>query len=151
HAEHCTPTTEPLAFEIGVFRIGQCVRYVDCSAFKGDSSSQCLPARGNWMLLYILIRFRREAITRRDAIDIAIAEEDSRPFRLAKPRRRLCKSVQDRLDLELRAADDLEHICGSGLLFQRLSQFGQQPRVLDRDHGLGSEARDQRDLLLSEW
>ena len=51
----------------------------------------------------------------------------------------------------------MQHLRGRRLLSQRLAQiicalpqFVQQPRVLDRDDGLGRKARDQRDLLLGE-
>jgi hypothetical protein len=32
-----------------------------------------------------------------------------------------------------------------------LSQFVEQPRVLDGDDGLGGEIRDQSDLPIGEW
>ena len=63
-----------------------------------------------------------------------------------------------------RAADNLEHLRRSRLLLQRfrevsgalaevvgaLTQFVEQPRVLDGDDGLGGEVRDQLDLLVGE-
>ena len=49
-----------------------------------------------------------------------------------------------------RAADDLEHVRGRGLLLQRFAQLVQQPRVLDGDHRLGGEVLDQLDLLVGE-
>jgi hypothetical protein len=36
-------------------------------------------------------------------------------------------------------------------LLQRLAQLVEQPRVLDRDDGLGGEIADQLDLLVGEW
>src|SRR5262249_6481679 len=57
-----------------------------------------------------------------------------------------------------RAADDLEHVGGGGLLLQRfgevvraLAQLVQQPRVLDGDDGLLGEIAHQLDLLVGEW
>ena len=54
-------------------------------------------------------------------------------------------------------ADDLEHLGGRGLLLQRLGQIArarlhlvEQPHVLDRDHRLVGEGRDQLDLLVGE-
>ena len=47
--------------------------------------------------------------------------------------------LQHRLQIEGRAADDLEHVGGGGLLLQRFAQLVEQPRVLDGDDGLGGE------------
>ena len=54
------------------------------------------------------------------------------------------------LKIERRAADDLEHVGGGGLLLQRFAQLAEQPRVLDGDDGLGGEVRHQRNLLVGE-
>ena len=55
--------------------------------------------------------------------------------------------VEHGLQVEGRAADDLEHVGGRGLLLKRFAQFVEQPRVLDGDDGLIGEVSDQRDLL----
>jgi hypothetical protein len=57
-------------------------------------------------------------------------------IRIAKAGCRLGKRIEHRLQIEGRAADHLEHVGGSGLLLQRLTQFVEQPRVLDGDDGL---------------
>jgi len=49
------------------------------------------------------------------------------------------------------ARDNTENVSRRGLPFERLPQFAQQPRVLDRDDGLGREVLYQRDLFVSEW
>ena len=65
-------------------------------------------------------------------------------------------SVEHRLQIEGRAADNLEHVGGGGLLLERLArsralaQFVEQPRVLDGDDGLSGEVRHQLDLLVGE-
>ena len=102
------------------------------------------------MLLRILLQLRRHSVARREPIDVAITKEDDRLFRLAKPRRRLGKSIQHRLEVELGAADDLEHISRRCLLLQGLSQLSQQPSVFDCNDGLACEIRDERDLLIRE-
>ena len=61
------------------------------------------------------------------------------------------EGLQHGLQIECRAADDLEHVGGGGLLLQRFAQFAEQPRVLDGDDGLGGEILHQRDLLVGEW
>jgi hypothetical protein len=54
------------------------------------------------------------------------------------------------LQIERRAADDLEHVGSGGLLLQRFSQLVEQPSVLDGDDGLVGEVRHQLDLLVGE-
>src|SRR6516162_10638408 len=70
-----------------------------------------------------------------------------------------------RLEISWRTGDDLENLRRGRLLFQcfseivgaaakvvgALTQLVEQPCVLDGDHGLGGEVRDQRDLLVGEW
>ena len=78
-------------------------------------------------------------------------------FGLAETRRRLDDGVEHRLQLAGRAADDVEHVAGRGLVLERLRQLArarlhllEQPRVLDGDHGLVGEGLKQGDLSLSE-
>ena len=69
----------------------------------------------------------------------------------------LDQRLQHRLQVEGRLADDLEHVAGRGLVFERLlkivgalAQLAEQPRILDRNHRLVGEGRNQLDLLLGE-
>src|SRR5262249_14764904 len=68
----------------------------------------------------------------------------------AKAASRFNECLQHRLEIEGRAADDLEYVSGGGLLLQRLAQFGEQARVLDGDDSLRGEGLDQFDLLVGE-
>src|SRR5207342_1241526 len=65
--------------------------------------------------------------------------------------RRLGQRIEHGLQIEGRAADDLEYIGGGGLLLQRFAQLVEQPRVLDGDDGLTGEILYQLDLLVAEW
>src|SRR5262249_21577818 len=47
-------------------------------------------------------------------------------------------------------ADDAQHVCRGGLLLQRFTQLGKQPRILDGYDGLGGEVLDQRNVLFSK-
>ena len=65
--------------------------------------------------------------------------------------------VKHRLQLAGRAVDDAQDLGGRGLLLQRFAQFArarlhlvEQAGVLDRDHRLVGEVRDQLDLLVGE-
>ena len=63
---------------------------------------------------------------------------------------RFDQRLQHHLKIKGRAADDLEHVGGGGLLLQRLTQFVEQPGVLDGDDRLRSKVRDQLDLLVAK-
>jgi hypothetical protein len=54
------------------------------------------------------------------------------------------------LEIETRAANDLEHLGGGCLLLQRFAQLVEQPRILDGDHGLIGKGLEQSDLSLRE-
>ena len=70
----------------------------------------------------------------------------------------LDERIQHRLQIERRAADDLEHVRGGCLLLQeRLGEIMgarlhlvEQAHIADRDHRLIGEGLQQRDLLFAE-
>src|SRR4029077_15853032 len=92
------------------------------------------------------------AIARRSIKTVlgAARAQDLRLIRATEPRRRLDKGAQNCLQVERRAADDLEHVGGGGLLLERLPQLVEQPGVFDGDDGLFGEVCKQSDLLLGE-
>src|SRR5262249_31650104 len=92
----------------------------------------------------------RPTVIRDHSIKLSIALENERLLRLAQPRRRLYQRVEHCLQVEGRAADDLEHVGGGGSLLQRFAQPVEQARVLDGDDGLGGEVLYQLDLLVYE-
>ena len=75
----------------------------------------------------------------------------------AEARGALDHRVQHRLDIRRRGADYPQDLGRRGLLLQGLGevgvpslQLGEQPRVLDGDHGLVGEGGDEVDLLVGE-
>src|SRR5271165_2974112 len=83
--------------------------------------------------------------------------EDKCVLSLADSSRRLDQSLQHRLQLGSRLADDLEYVAGRGLIFERLLQIAGAPpqvvekaRILDGDHRLVGEGSDECNLLLGE-
>ena len=58
--------------------------------------------------------------------------------------------LEHRRQIAARRVDHLQNLGGRGLLLQRLALFGDQPRVLHRDHGLIGKCLQQRDLALRE-
>ena len=87
----------------------------------------------------------------------SIVEVEGAELGSADARRILQHSLEHRLQLAGRAANDLQHLRGRGLLLQRLGELSRarlhlvkQPHVLDRDHRLVGEGGEQLDLLISE-
>jgi hypothetical protein len=62
----------------------------------------------------------------------------------------LYERVENRLKLELGAADHFEHVSSGRLLLQGFPQLVQQPGVLDRYDGLAREVGHKRDLFVSK-
>jgi len=81
---------------------------------------------------------------------IAVVTENHSSCCAAEPDSRIQESVEHGLQIEGRAANDLEHVGSRGLLLERLAQLIQEARVLDSDDGLSREVRDQCDLLVGE-
>ena len=82
------------------------------------------------------------------------AESQHQVINPANPCRALDDSIEHRLDIGRRAADDAENLARRSLLLQSFAQirvalleFFEQPHVLDGDHGLGGESFEERDLL----
>src|SRR5262249_25925783 len=94
---------------------------------------------------------RLRCIVQRDVPEyIAFVEQQVAEAGLADANGVLKHSLEHWLQFAGRAADDLEHVGGGGLLLQRVPQLVEQARVLDRNDGLGSEVRDQLDVLVGE-
>src|SRR5262249_50300238 len=78
------------------------------------------------------------------------SKEDQRIVGFAQASRRLDQRIENRLQIECRAADDLEYVGGGGLLLEGFAQLVEQARVLDGDDGLSGEGLDELDLLIIE-
>ena len=88
---------------------------------------------------------------------IALPESQHHIINPANPCRALDDSVEHRLHVSRRAADNAEHLGGSSLMLQRLAQFRvafleflEQPRVFDGDDSLVGEGLQQLDLFVRE-
>ena len=78
--------------------------------------------------------------------DAVALTRDGADIGVAQSRRRLDERIEHRLQVEGRAADDLQHLGRRRLLLQRLGELGgarlhflEQARILDRDDGLVGE------------
>ena len=83
--------------------------------------------------------FRRKAVVCSLLPGITDLHVDTCHLRLTQTGSRFDQSIEHRLEIEGRTADDLKHIGGRGLLLKRFAQLVEQSRVLDGDDRLGSE------------
>src|SRR3984893_16639873 len=82
------------------------------------------------------------------AENFTLAFEEPGLINIAKPRHRFDQCVEHSVQIESRAAEDLEDVGGGGLLLQRFAQLVKQSGIFDGDDCLGREALDQLDLLV---
>ena len=87
-------------------------------AFRRSSPGDRATARRNWMSRHELVEFARIAIARNLSVLFALLPIDRCHLSFAKPSRRLDQRVEHRLQIKSRAADNLEHVGGGGLLLQ---------------------------------
>ena len=92
-----------------------------------------------------------------DAQDAAIESIEERPVRGAQPGRVLGEDLEDRLEVERGAADDLQYLARGRLALQGFRQvmvprlhLGEEPDVLDGDDRLVGEGLQQIDLPFGE-
>ena len=132
-----------------VFGIGLDVGDVDGVAFE-QRAPERRPRSGSSGIFLTINELGREAIARRTVETPFFSARNDGLIGLAEASGRFDECLQYRLQIESRAADDLEHVGGGGLLLQRFAQLVEQPRILDGDDGLGGEVLDQLNLLVGE-
>ena len=88
---------------------------------------------------------------------LPVANADGAAERAAKFDGGRDQRVENRLQIERRSADDLEHVRSRGLKLQRLGKIArarlhlvEQAHVLDRNHRLLRERFDKRDLFVGK-
>src|SRR5262245_13391390 len=131
-----------------VLGIAQNVEDMNDFALKQNASGYRSSVESKRVTCGELSEFRREPIARFEVEELAPWSAYGHRVGLAQPRRRLHQRVEHDLQIEGRAADDLKHVRGGGLLLQRLAQLVEQARVLDGDDGLAGKILDQLDLLV---
>src|SRR6516162_4112255 len=83
-------------------------------------------------------------------IPLAVISTDAAELRVAQSKCLLQHRVEDRPEITRRAVNDLQNLGSRGLLFQRLTRLGDEPRILYCDDSLRREVLQQRDLLVGE-
>jgi hypothetical protein len=89
---------------------------VDYLALHDGSSGARSSVDPNGMLLEVLFEFARAAVISRKITSFIITPEKQCMICLAEAGSRLDQRVEHGLKIECRAADDLQHVGGGGLL-----------------------------------
>ena len=100
---------------------------------------------------------RYRSVMRAEAQVVAILQKHDRIISIAKLAGTLDNGLENRPDIGRRGCDHAEDVAAAGLISQRLREIArlglhlvEQPHILDGDHGLVGEGRDQFDLLVGE-
>src|SRR5262249_44732644 len=133
-----------------VFRVSQCIDDLHWTALEQGSAHRASAASADWGALPYFQKFGWQIVGGHRAADIAVVTENHASLGATEPDGRTQESIEDHLQIERRAADDLEHVGGSGLLLERFTQFVEQASILDGDDGLRSEGLHERHLLIGE-
>src|SRR5262249_10588894 len=131
-----------------VFRVCPDVDDLHRTAFEQSSAHRGSTASADGGTLPKLQKFRRYIMRGHRVARIAIVTENHSSCCAAEPDSRTQESIEHGLQIEGRAADDLEYVGGGGLLLQRLAQLIQQACIFDGNDGLFGEIRNQLDLLV---
>src|SRR5262245_20095282 len=119
-------------------------------ALKQDASGYRSSVDSRWVICDELGVFTREPVVRFEVVIFALRSTYVHRVRLTQAGRRLDERIEHRLQIERRAADDLEHVGGGGLLLEGFAQLVEQPRILDRNDGLFREIAHKLHLLVAE-
>ena len=142
---------------VGVFRIGQDVRRLDGATFQQCATDDPRPPRLHTKGLAVLDPIRRKIVVG-DVVKAGIILASHRGhICIAEPRRQFRQRIEDGLQIERGAADDLQNVGGRGLLLQEFAKllgarrhFIEQPHILDCYQRLIRKGRDQFDLPLDK-
>jgi hypothetical protein len=100
---------------------------------------------------------QRKSVRRHEVIQVIALPKHYRLVSAAEARHRLHQRVEDRLEVDGRAVDDLEHVAGGSLLLQRSLEiararphFVKQSDIADGDYSLIGERLQQGDLFVAE-
>jgi hypothetical protein len=137
--------------------VGQQINGLNRDARCRGASRRAAAVDRKWVRLCKRLKLRRETVIGRHAKLAFLSQKNQAPLGLAQRGRGLDQCREHRVKIERRAADDLEHVGGRGLLLQRFTQvlrarlnLLEQPHILDGDHGLVGEGLEQLDVMVDE-
>ena len=156
HAEQGADPTQRNRLGHSVFRIGSQIGDMDDMAFKRGPPGHRRAVGGKRLALNERVERRCIGKGCHHSVSIALAGCHPGSLRIAQPCGGFEQCRQHRLQIERRAADDLQHVAGRRLVFQqflKVARAGLQTRntrVLHRDHRLLRKVLQQFDLLVGE-
>ena len=158
HAEHGAHVAQASLFLLLIFRVVPGVGDLDRPVLQGDASDQASPAGPDLGRLFMLeVGGIDDHLTCRIAVDVAMTAEDLPVLGVAQTHRSRDQRFENRIEVEGRSADRLEHVGRRGLLREGLFEiaglglrFLKHSRVLDRDCRLIGEGLKQRHLLFGK-
>ena len=118
--EHAAEGRDFLKLGQFIFRIGEDIRNLNRFAFQKRPATDRAAPRRNHDALHVFVKFPGEAIARRLLVTGARGSKNLRLLRFTQPSRGLQERVEHGLQVEGRAADDLKHVGGRGLLPKRI-------------------------------
>ena len=116
NAEHGTSTNFFYDIAQGVVRIVQNIGDLDYFAFDNGSPQNGPAPRHEPTLPHMFIELLRKSVACNIGVGISYWAMDRSSIGLTQPRRRFDERIEHRLQIEGRAADDLEHVGGGSLL-----------------------------------
>ena len=96
------------------------------------------------------LHLRGKSVRRNQVMHLVSSAVHSCLLGTAEARHRLHQRVEHRLEVDGRAADDLEHVRCRGLLLEGFPQFPKQAGVFNGDHRLFGKVVHQLNLLVGE-
>src|SRR5262249_41983497 len=151
NTKHGVKSADFLKWAERVFRIGRGIDDMNRAKFQQNAPDQTSTSRFEPQLSLFILVSSRQPVSRIDLKKSFISwTSNSRQIGLTQSSGRLDECIEHGLQIEGRAADDLEYVGGRGLLLQRFAQLAEQARVLDGDDCLGGEVLHQFDLLVRE-
>ncbi len=159
--QHRDPQDRPVTSEpdprVCVVGIGQHVLDLNRPALEHRPAHDAPAAGAKGVLRDEALELGRDVARGRQPLQLAIEPVDDAGFGTAEPGRVLDERLEDGLEIERRATDDLQDFAGGGLLLQRVGQVPvpglellEQAHVLDGDDRLVGEGLQQLDLLVRE-
>jgi uncharacterized protein (TIGR00645 family) len=104
--------------------------------FERGAARQSAATQRDWIAGLEFLVFYRNPDRGHHAIEAILQSKDKARVGLADARRLFQHRVEQRGEIAGRGIDGLQHLGGRGLLRQRFAGFGQEPRILHRDHRL---------------
>ena len=130
---------------------------VDGAPLESGARHAAVAPGGDGIPLDEVLERERCVVGRDDPEELTVEAPDERAFGLAEPDRVLCQGLEDGLEIERRAPDDLEQLAGGRLLLERDPQLAvarlqlrEQADVLDRNDGLIGKRLEERHVAVGE-